>query len=278
MTAPEPSKGLLERLHQNEVRNREAFAAADISSDQIRIIRCKACGIPENALFWTHEGRTGAKLLLRCPTCDEYSYKYPLTPSGADRWRGFKLFHRAETIIPAFLIGMLLCFSIATLNWERLGELRGIGAGWIAGLVGERAGGARRTSSLPSPPEANGPVSPGLPSPSLSPSPYPLDPVILGEPGGSYTGTSPSIEFGSLWPAESRPERSRVYVKAGDQREAISDLERALPVDSSEPESKQWEVHYDAERDQSRITILTPSAGWESWLIEQGWHRVDRNR
>ena len=272
MTAPESTEGLLERLHRSELRNREVFAEAGISSDTVGIIRCKACGVPENALFWTQLGRKGSKLLLRCPTCDGYTYKYSLTQNSSERFH-FKLFHQADTIVPAFFIAMLLFLGIASLNREQLEELRGRAADRIAGVTEGRRSEAMQISPRPA---TAGRISPELPGLS----PRGALPPTLTAPRGSYVTGSPGgiLEIESLWRTEPPPETMLVYVRAGDQREAIAELERTLLAASSDTVGKQWEVYYDAARDQSRITLAGASPAWRSWLTEQGWHRVDRNR
>ena len=273
MTAPESDESLLDRLHRSELRNREVFTAAGISSDTVGIVRCKACGVPENALFWRYEGRKGSKLLLRCPTCDGYTYKYPLTPGNSNKRFRFKLFQQADTVVPAFFIGALLFLGIASVSWEQLEELRWRAADRIAGVTQRSGSGAMQISPRPS---VSAPTYPGVPGPFRGGDP----PPTLTAPSGSYvTGSSGGIlEIESLWRTEPPPETTLVYVRAGDQREAIAELDRTLLAESSDTISKQWEVYYDAARDQSRITIAGASPAWQSWLAEQGWHRVDRSR
>lgn len=70
--------GLIERLRENEARNRAVLARAGIAAGEAPTTECRACGAREITLFWTPGRCLGRSLYLSCPLCGEDTVRYRL--------------------------------------------------------------------------------------------------------------------------------------------------------------------------------------------------------
>lgn len=121
--AHDPSD-FLAQLRQNESENRAMFASAGISSQAVKVIRCRECGISDNAIFWSFRGSRRGRMLLRCPTCEGYTYKYPLQPQATGRFpRLTGLARHAELVVGLLTIGLPLYLFAAPLARDLVADL-----------------------------------------------------------------------------------------------------------------------------------------------------------
>lgn len=97
--------GLIERLRENEARNRAVLEQAGIAAGEAPTTECRACGAREITLFWTPGRRLGRSLWLSCPLCGEGVVRYRLDRNRVEHPR--LLAALATTVLlAAFVLSM----------------------------------------------------------------------------------------------------------------------------------------------------------------------------
>jgi hypothetical protein len=106
-----------QRLQHNGEANTAMFVAAGLRPELVAEVGCPACGLRENAVFWSCRERTDHFLHLRCPRCERGSVWYSLKKNAA-----IESFARLSRVLcgSAALLLTVAAGSLATIHADLL--------------------------------------------------------------------------------------------------------------------------------------------------------------
>lgn len=232
----EESVTLWQRMRLNAATVRPLLHAAGITADGVRNLRCRPCGLWENASFWTLSRHEKGILHLRCPACGNGVASYNLARNEAASRSGrprlpirYPLGTALLIALGLLLIGSLKPGAVAAVK-EQLGATYGAttGAVPVAGTAGTKQGTARTGAS------------------------------------GRGTAWWQGLTGGGA-PAEAQ------YLLPGDRRDEVLDHARALAAENGwEGSAGLHSVVYVAELGRTRVMVNAKAGAWKEYLERTG--------